>query len=368
MNKNLNQKVKNIKKEITPNNRVIKTNNKTSIKTILILSAIFYILFLIVYKSPLVAMVLNPAMREEDLVITNTSVKIMSGFFLLMIMVLPIIHLLQPYILEKEKVTLTKYETIISIALLVIDAIVIWCFKTELFYFVLCIAAIYAVNIIFSFLLGKDVYSTVLFIRTFFIFMLNLLILCIVLNISTDGPYGFYALLFSLIMMYLYKIILNKVFKKDAFADFAYTFIAVFMFFMLGLYASKCLTLNLHNYLYDKIIFRILPYCDFEQIVILFITFGYSLFSYFIVNVIFNKKSDEDKYIKRGNLIINFALLISTLILISVIDVDILIKMIFIDITPEIKQWFIALLDKIEFSLSILALIIAFKDIRDKKV
>ena len=212
-------------------------------------------------------------------------------------------------------------------------------------------------------------YDELGFIKTLLILIINLVILLIMLiNIGMNFPFPFYILFFTTILMGLFKMVSKKVMYKDEFISIEYSFIVAFLSLIFGTIIARYVALYVNNFIYKYLLSQISSFIIYEQLEAYFITFGYSLFSYFIINILFNKGGEEDKYIKRGNLIINFIFLISMLVLISIINIDTIIKLFYTEYSNEIKKSFEVLLNKTEFSLSLIALFIAYKDIRDKLI
>ena len=364
-NKKTNRKQRaNVKKK----NKNKNMNNKTC-KNVIIFTVVLYLILVYLQMSPNILNFFHISIIGENYLITNTSIKIISGFILLINLAVPIICLLQSYIPKFANNSLTLCETIVYIILIFISAIVIFIHKQDILYFIICVMVFLIVNYIFALILGKKVYDELGFIKTLLILIINLVILLIMLiNIGMNFPLPFYILFFTTILMGLFKMVSKKVMYKDEFISIEYSFIIAFLSLIFGTIIARYVALYVNNFIYKYLLSYISSFIIYEQLEAYFITFGYSLFSYFIINILFNKGGEEDKYIKRGNLIINFIFLISMLVLISIINIDTIIKLFYTEYSNEIKKSFEILLNKTEFSLSLIALFIAYKDIRDKLI
>ena len=364
-NKKTNRKQRaNVKKK----NKNKNMNNKTC-KNVIIFTVVLYLILVYLQMSPNILNFFHISIIGENYLITNTTIKIISGFILLINLAVPIICLLQPYIPKFSNNFLTLCETIVYIILILISVIVSYIHIQDILYFSICAVILLIVNYIFELILGKNVYKELGFIKTFLILIINLLILLfMLLNIGMNFPFSFYILFFTTILMGLFKMVSKKAMDQDNFIRITHSFIVAFICLIFGTIIARYVALYVNNFIYKYLLSHISSFIIYEQIDAYFITFGYSLFSYFIINILFNKGGEEDKYIKRGNLIINFIFLISMLVLISIINIDTIIKLFYTEYSNEIKESFEVLLNKTEFSLSLIALFIAYKDIRDKLI
>lgn len=364
-NKKTNRKQRVNVKEKNKNRNM---NNKTC-KNDIIFTVVLYLGLIILHISLNILNFFNISPIGENYLINNAFIRIISGFILSINLAVPIICLSQPYIPKFSNNFLTLCETIVYSILILISVIVSCIHIQDILYFIICAGILLIVNYIFELILGKNVYKELGFIKTFLILIINLLILLfMLLNISMNFPFPFYILFFTTILMGLFKMVSKKVMYKDEFISIEYSFIVAFLSLIFGTIIARYVALYVNNFIYKYLLSQISSFIIYEQLEAYFITFGYSLFSYFIINILFNKGGEEDKYIKRGNLIINFLFLISMLVLISIINVDTIIKLFYTEYSNAIKKSFEVLLNKTEFSLSLIALFIAYKDIRDKLI
>ena len=344
-------------------NKNRNTNNKT-VKNFIIFTMVLYLFLIILHISLNILNFFNISTIGEN----NPYIRIISGFILLINLAVPIICLLQPYIPTFSNDSLTLCETIVCIILIFISAIVIRICLYDIIYFIGFVLLVIIVNYILALIIGKNLYKK-LEIKTLFIFIINLVILLfMLLNIGMNIPFPFYTLFFTTILMGSFKMVSKKAMYQDNFIRITHSVIVVYLSLTFGTIIARYVALYVNNFIYKYLLSHISSFIIYEQLEAYFITFGYSLFSYFIINILFNKGGEEDKYIKRGNLIINFLFLISMLVLISIINVDTIIKLFYTEYSNEIKESFEVLLNKTEFSLSLIALFIAYKDIRDKLI